>query len=299
MRKRVISISTLGVLGLAVAVIVAPQALAFGTVKTLGQNAEHERITRQGLAGLGFGGDTLSELAGKSGTFGAVGSPDNPVRGLMGNKAAHCDGGDFFNTPGYAQSQAAAQTQLTACRTWIMNKINEAVNDAAGMVKANGSLDSTSIFGGCTFNGVKGRAKCNVLEDMGVAFHAAQDFYSHSNWVDAPRASPTIGNPAGLNNGGPAPWLSPTSVAFPAGLITGCYDGFPESAHCNGRIKHATLNKDTAGTTRGDYGKAMNVAAQDTRNKWAFFEGQLVARYGPARGQKMICAIKSDNPGKC
>lgn len=294
MRKR-----TLVVAAIAAISITAPQALAFGTIHGLGQNAEHERITRQGLAGLGFGGDTLSQLAGKTGTFGAVGSPDNPTRGLMSDKAAHCDGGDFFNTPGYAQSQAAAQNQLTACRNWIMSKINEAVSDASGLVKPNLQLDSTSIFGGCTFNGSKGRAKCNVLEDMGVSFHASQDFYSHSNWVDAVRPNPSIANPAGLNNNVPAPWLSPAGAAFPAGLISGCYDGFPESSHCNGRIKHATLNKDTAGTTRGDYAKAMNVAAQDTRNKWTFFEGQLVARYGPARGQKMICVLKSDSPGKC
>lgn len=287
------------VAALAAVTIASPQALAFGTIHALGQNAEHERITRQALAGLGFGGDSLSELAGKTGTFGAVGAPDNPARGLMSNKAAHCDGGDFFNSPGYAQSQGAAQAQLTACRDWIMSNINAAVNDASGLVKPNLSLDSTSIFGGCTYNGVKGRAKCNVFEDLGLVFHASQDFYSHSNWIDAPRPNPSITNPAGLNNAAPAPWLSPAGAAFPAGLITGCYDGFPESAYCNGRIKHAVLNKDTAGTTRGDYVKAMNVAAQDTRAKWSYFESQLVARYGPARGQKMICVIKSDNPGGC
>lgn len=284
---------------LAVAAIAAPQALAFGTIHGLGQNAEHERITRQGLAGLGFGGDSLSELAGKNGSFGAVGAPDRPGRGLMDAKQAHCDGGDFFNAPGYPQGQAAAQAQLTACRTWILSQLNAAVTDAAGLVKADLSLDSTSIFGGCTYNGVKGRAKCNVFEDLGLALHASQDFYSHSNWVDAPRPAPTIANPAGLNNGGPAPWLSPAGAPFPAGLITGCYDGFPETLYCGGHIKHAVLNKDTAGTTRGDYAKAMNVAAQDTRAKWTFFESQLIARYGPARGQKMICVIKSDSPGGC
>jgi hypothetical protein len=296
MRKRAISVAVL-----AATVIAAPQALAFGTVRIMGQDAEHERITRQGLAGLGFGGDSLSELAGKNLTFGAVGAPDNPARGLMSDKAAHCDGGDFFDTPGYAQSSAAAETQLTACRSWIMAKIDDAVTDADGLVKSDDklSLGSTSILGGCAFNGIKGRAKCNVLEDMGLVFHAAQDFYSHSNWVDAVRPTPTIANPAGLNNGGPAPWLSPAGAAFPAGLITGCYNGFPESLYCGGRIKHATLNKDTAGTTRGDYAKAMDVAAQDTRAKWTYFESQLVARYGAARGAKMACVIKSDSPGKC
>lgn len=32
--------------------------------------------------------------------------------------------------------------------------------------------------------GPKARAKCNVLEDLGLVLQAAQDFYSNSNWVD-------------------------------------------------------------------------------------------------------------------
>ena len=294
MRKHALSMAIVAAVAIA-----APQALAFGTVRMLGQNAEHERITRKGLEGLGFGDETLSQLAGADRSFGAVGAPDKPSRGLMSDKAAHCDGGDYFNTTGYAQSQAKAQAQLTACRTWIMSKIDEAVTDAGGLVRNDLSVGGAEIADDCPFNGKKGLAKCNVLEDLGLVFHAAQDFYSHSNWVDAERSTPSIDNPAGLNNNAPAPWLSPAGAAFPAGLISGCYEGFPEFFHCGGRIKHTVLNKDTAGTDRGDYAKAMNVAALDTRNKWAFFENQLVARYGPARGAKMACVVKSDSPGKC
>ncbi len=54
-----------------------------------------------------------SEIAGKNGTWGAVGAPDNPARGLSGVKAAHCDGGDYFASAGYPQSQVAAATELT------------------------------------------------------------------------------------------------------------------------------------------------------------------------------------------
>jgi hypothetical protein len=302
MRKRSMALAVVAASILLTPQALAPQAQAFGTIRSLGQNAEHERITRTGLSTFGFNSDSLSELAGKNGTFGAVGAPDNPTRGLMSSKAAHCDGGDFFASPGYPQSSLAAATVLTSCRTYIINNLNAAVADAAGLVKPNLQLDSTSIFGGCTFNGVKGRAKCNVFEDMGMAFHAAQDFYSHSNWVDTPRASPSIANPQGLNNTAPATWLSPTPVTFPTGLISGCYDGFPESLYCGGRIKHATLNKDTAGAARGAggaYTRAMNVAAQDTQAKWAFFESRLVAVYGAPRANKMICVLKRDNPGSC
>jgi hypothetical protein len=302
MRKRSMALAVAAASILLAPQALTPQAQAFGTIRSLGQNAEHERITRSGLATFGFGADSMSEIAGKNGTWGAVGAPDNPTRGLMSSKAAHCDGGDFFAPGAYPQTSLQAATVLTSCRNYIYNNINAAVTDAAGLVKPNLQLDSTSIFGGCTFNGAKGRAKCNVFEDMGMAFHAAQDFYSHSNWIDAPRATPSIANPQGLNNTGPAPWLGPTPVTFPTGLISGCYDGFPESLYCGGRIKHATLNKDTAGAARGAggaYTRAMNVAALDTRNKWAFFESRLVAVYGPARAAKMICVLKRDNPGSC
>jgi hypothetical protein len=296
MRKR-----SLALAALAVAVMAAPQALAFGTIRAAGQNAEHERITRDGLRSFNFGGDSLNELAGKNGTWGAVGAPDNPTRGLMGSHAAHCDGGDFFANGKYPQNQAKAAEVLTSCRTYIYKAIDEAVKDAAGLVKPNGQLDSTSIWGGCTFNGSKGRAKCNVFEDMGMAFHAAQDFYSHSNWIDAPRASPSLTNPPGLNNTASAPWLASNNAPFPAGLISGCYDGFPESLHCSDRIRHAVLNKDTAGTERGtaDYNRAMAVAAQDTQAKWAYFESRLVAVYGASRGNKMACVLKRDKPETC
>ena len=296
MRKR-----SIGLAAVAVTVLLTPQALAFGTIRGLGQNAEHEHITRNGLAAFGFGANSLSEVAGKNGTFGAVGAPDRPDRGLMSSKAAHCDGGDHFPSAGYPQSAPAAAAVLTSCRAYIMNNLNAAVAAAAGLVKPNLSLDSTSIFGGCNYNGIKGRAKCNVFEDMGMAFHAAQDFYSHSNWIDAPRASPSIADPQGLNQSAPAAWLSPGGAGFPAGLISGCYDGFPETFHCGGRIKHAVLNKDTTGTSRGlaAYNKAMAVAAQDTRDKWAYLESRLVAVYGAPRGAKMICVLKSDNPGGC
>ena len=62
----------------------APAAQAFGTINGLGQNAEHEKITRLALRCGGslsdrdcFGPRTLDVLAGKRGTFGMVGGPDS------------------------------------------------------------------------------------------------------------------------------------------------------------------------------------------------------------------------------
>ena len=59
-----------------------PRVHAFGTINGLGKRAEHERITRAALAcppGVKSTGDcfeprSIDQLAGHSGTFGAVGT---------------------------------------------------------------------------------------------------------------------------------------------------------------------------------------------------------------------------------
>src|SRR4051794_33724814 len=91
---------------------------AFGTINKAGQSSEHERITRIGLASSGFGPSTLDSLAGKSGTFGAVGAPDYPPRGFLLEDNAHCDNGDFLDVPGYPQTKALAQQHIESCRAW-------------------------------------------------------------------------------------------------------------------------------------------------------------------------------------
>lgn len=297
----------------------APVAIGFGTVNGLGQNAEHEKITRRAL--VDFGKDTLDEIAGKTGSFGAVGAPDNPTRGLMSEAAAHCDGGDFLSSPpapaspAYPQSKADAAKKITACRAYIVAALNKAVEAAAPL--SDPGMINTSL--GCNFTGSPGRAKCNVLEQLGLAFHAGQDFYSHSNWTDRPAPVPiSAANPPGLGNTGRSPWLDPRKeTAFPDGLITGCYDGFPESAHCEygqyKRIKHEALNKDTGpitptgkltGTTaRGavndNFQRAVDAAVDDTRDKWRYFEERVVAVYGPAKGKLIACVVRSDDRSKC
>ncbi|MDG2530680.1 hypothetical protein [Caulobacter endophyticus] len=285
------------------AAALAPQAAqAFGTVRKLGQNAEHERITRRALEPAGFERLTLNQLAGTSlmvgaGTFGAVGAPDRPFRGLISVTEAHCDDGDWFDARDYDQSRAQADQALRACRALMYRNLDEALRRAGDLVRPDLSLGDVSVESGCKFDeSDKDTAKCRVLEYFGLALHAAQDFYSHTNWVDAPRAAPTIKDPQGLNRDAPAEWLGPAQPdEVPAGLISGCY-GFPEWASCGGRIKHDYLNKDTVHTGRGGYEKAMAVAAADTRAKWEQLSERVLARYGQARGGKILCAIKADDP---
>ena len=121
-------------------------------------------------------------------------------------------------------------------------------------------------------------------------------------------------NPEGLGHAGPAPWLDlrRDNPAFPAGLITGCFDTVslvsPEKG-CRGHVKHEDLNKDKgridptigAGTTnRGkvddNFTRAVRAAIDDTRDKWATLRERLLATYGTQRGARMICAITHDDP---
>lgn len=305
--------------------LLAVPAFAFGTIEGLGQSSEHEKITRLGLKDAGIDADTMNSLAGARGAFGAVGAPDRPDRGLMSDQAAHCDGGDTMGTPGYPQSAAEAEAKLTACRDFIFANLEAAVTAAGRVVPENTlTIASKEIpeHIACVFDGSAGRAKCDVLEALGLALHASEDFYSHTNWVDTPAPGAlTADNPAGLGMRGPAPFIDPAAKGpFPAGLISGCYDGFPESQHClyNGdwaRIKHAVLNKDEGpidpstgatgpGTTprgalNGNFEHAVAAAAADATAKWAWFEAELQARYGAARGALILCAIRKDDPADC
>jgi hypothetical protein len=320
--------------------LIAQQAIAFGTIAGGKWNKEHERITRHALACGEAGGPqgadcfqaaSIDELAGKRGTFGAVGSPDNPVRGLMSTSEAHCDNGDYLD-PRYAGGRAyprtkeAARAKLETCRTWMRRYLDAAVSDAAALLDGNRVRDSQiPTYVSCTYVGGKGRAKCNVLEDFGTLLHATQDFYSHSNWSDAPDPGRPISreNPPGLHRDGPSPWLdlrlTNDQAAFPDGLITGCFETLlpgSDQNGCPGRVPHEYLNKDTgtiddaashlapgAGTSpRGmvddNFKRAVSDAILDTREQWRTLREALVARYGQARGALIICAITHDDAAK-
>ena len=201
------------------------EACAFGTVTILGQNAEHERITRHALgcnqpggpaASDCFRGSALAEIAGSSGNFGAVGAPDNPLNGKLNDAKSHCDDGDYLATPGYPHSRADAEAALVACRNYMIAYRNEAVADAAGLVR-NGRLVDAEIptLLSCFFNFTKGRAYCNAIEDFGIVLHAAQDFYAHSNWVDQsdPKQPVSLQNPPGSR-----PFGTGTLARFAHGL---------------------------------------------------------------------------------
>lgn len=320
------------VVAVSLLVLASGVAFAFGTIKGLGQNLEHERITRRAFTCANnkptndcFEKKTLASLAGAPGDFGAVGTPDRGS--LIFRAEAHCDGGDHFDVAGYPQSKAEAQAKIAACRAWMETKLDEAVTAAGDLLDANGALRDSELptIIACRFGGqIKGRAKCNVLEHFGILLHASQDFYSHTNWTDAADKGAPLSpaNPPGLNNRGPAPYIELRSEApFPAGLISGCFEqksAISEPDNCNygkdgklPRVKHLALNKDKgsidpkigAGTTdRGrindNFRNAAEAAVADSKEKWAVLQEQLIMTYGPSRGSRMICALTRDKPMK-
>jgi hypothetical protein len=318
-------ISLWGSVLLAAGLLCVQPALSFGTIRGLGQNAEHERITRHALGCGLIGGDTdcfqdktLQELAGGADDFGAIGIPDRGE--LVTKNKAHCDSGDYLDIPGYPHAKAEAQAALEACRAWMVEELGAAVDDAGALVDRDGRLRADQLKLPCLFVGqIKGRAKCNVIEDLGILLHASEDFYSHTNWVDVADASQPIGpeNPPGLGNTGRASWLDLRhDNSFPAGLISGCFEKPPETSHCNygpgndlHRVKHAVVNKDTGtidplvggGTTpRGrhddNFAHAIAAAIDDTQDKWLTFRQRLTESYGAKAGALMACAISHDDP---
>ncbi|GAA4603409.1 hypothetical protein GCM10023195_11270 [Actinoallomurus liliacearum] len=251
----------------------APRAHAFGTV---GHLAEHERITRAALGcASGAGSDcfeprSLDQVAGKKGTFGAVGSPDNPLTGEILTSAAHCDNADYVDGPDYRpQDRQRATAALIECVDHARARVRAGLRRAADLLDRDGRIKpgevslKPSLFpprpnGDCTFNRVSGRAKCDVIEEFGRALHAVQDFYSHSNWADQAAAGPVgVHNPPGGRQGGVSPLFAlfgaePTGTNVPGWLTTGCFDAQAaitgERAGCTDggrtRLKHAWINKD-------------------------------------------------------
>jgi hypothetical protein len=305
----------------------APSADAFGTVNGfLGQRAEHERITRAALAcpvGVKSTGDcfeprSIDQLAGHGGTFGAVGAPDHPVVGEIGNPAAHCDDADFLNVPGYPQSRADANVALRACINHLRQRFAQGIDEASRLLDANGELlgDEVELRSDCRFNDIfAGRAKCAAIEGLGRALHGVQDFYAHSNWTDQAVPPFSTINPPGLSLPAPSALLDlagTSAPVIPFELTTGFFEGILSDTckQANTRIKHACLAKDKAlidpttgsasdplmprGQFMSNQQNAVTGAIVETRRQWADFRRSLVNRYGVERGTRMILAITQD-----
>ncbi|WP_225847738.1 vWA domain-containing protein [Streptomyces sp. HPF1205] len=323
--------------------VYAPKADAFGTVISpeLGQHAEHEQITRAALAcgagkksdGSCFEPDSLGQLAGHFGTFGAVGAPDWDETDVA---EAHCDNADFLDVPGYPHDRTARDNAINGCIDHARARYDQGVT-AAGQLLDSGDVlrgDQVDISLGCSFNvdgsGSRHNAKCDVIEDFGRALHTVQDFYSHSNYVDRSDPDEPIGptNPPGLSQSAPSELMNLSDTGpkkIPPNLTTGYYKSFFTDfcTPLNTLVRHACMNKDKAiinvdtgvdpptwsvslgllpqerthrGVILDNEKRAVDAAVAETRQQWVDFRKSLSHQYGDARAHKMILAITQDVP---
>ncbi len=311
-------------------------AAGYGTINssTLGQMAEHERMTRaaltcaSGSTGPGcFEAASIEQLAGRGGTFGAVGEPDRPP---PADFRAHCDDADYLHVPGYPQSRALATTILMECIIKLRGDFGRSATQAGAILFPDRDvIDPAQVdltTGDCAGrSGTDARAKCRAILAFGQALHGTQDFYSHSNWADEADPGRPIGitNPPGLGNAGPAPFLDLRSgsafVSVPRDLSTGCFHirsdfidtDFPGSP-CRRQIRHRFMNKDGGtidpstgaafspvkprGMVASNFALSVGAAIADTRVQWQSMRDELVHRYGATRGNLIACAIERDDP---
>ena len=221
----------------AAAVLLPASAVAFGTVTNgvYGQHGEHERITRLALGcrpaslqtmGRAFSPTHSTTLPGCRGTFGAVGAADDVlIRWLRGGLTTGIAmTPTILEADDYPQKRAEATGKLLHCRSWAYDMLHNGFNSREFSAPTWGALETArgllereepgpdglfppgSFRPYCTFDGTRGRAKCNVWEPFGYVLHAVEDFYSHSNWADS--AAPggvSVENPPGLGHRDLAP----------------------------------------------------------------------------------------------
>ncbi|MET9610718.1 hypothetical protein ABZZ17_37500 [Streptomyces sp. NPDC006512] len=307
---------------IALAAVPPAPALAFTggnheTVTFTGGN--HETVTR---AALPWEPATLSAMAGAR--DGAINADDHGGYFLLG--PLHCDNADYLaarHVQDYPRSRDEATTELLACIRSSVARFRNAIRAADGLVDAHGKVraDQSDLSSPCIWEKASGRAKCDVLEQLGRGWHSVQDFYSHSNWSD--RAAPGavgLSNPPGLARADVAPfldirrystmkdadWTRDARARMPVDLTTGCYPDFDstgvKSEDCAGRVTHnRALNKDTAASLRsktGDnFNRAVSGATAETTRQWNDFKAELVRTYpDDRRGEQMVCALVHDDP---
>jgi hypothetical protein len=308
--------------------LAAAPAGAFGTINGLGQNAEHEKITRvlactsTPVPANCFQQESLNLLAGRPGTFGAVGAPDIPPY-LFGNPQNHCDDADYNITGAttYPQTEAQAHQRLVDCITQAQQRLTSAVNLASGLL-SNGAINPQAGRSDVTcslptgINASDKTAKCSVINQLGRALHTAEDFWSHSNWADVADSSKPISssNPPGLGRSDvPLYFLYPAAGnwQFPANLVTGFDDSGPFTK-CGDRICHSNLNKDNGSinpnngatsnpsTTRGkvanNFQRAVTGARAQVVATWNSFVTGLQTKYGAGPAALMVRALTNDTP---
>ena len=298
---------------LSLALLVPAWAGAYGTVtsKVLGQQSEHERMTRAALSCTStappgppqpcFEPHSMEQLAGLSayptiGRFGAVGEPDRYVEGDLTLRTATTltswTSRIYLVGRMPKRSRAIATADLQVCMTHLARRVTEGLEVARALTTEGNAVNAEAVgtrptcrFVSDVFDGLFANdhssvftAKCDTLGRFGRVLHGVQDFYSHSNWSDTSHGKPGIANPPGLRRRVAAPFLDLRGPmgAIPRGLTTGCFE-LTQLVHvsraCFRRVRHSVLNKD-GGFIDPRTGEAR--AARTPRGRMGNF-GQSVA----------------------
>ncbi|MER7848724.1 hypothetical protein ABTZ03_32845 [Kitasatospora sp. NPDC096077] len=297
--------------------------LATATPAQAFSGGNHEQITRAALGAGGWHPASLTAMA--DGSTGAIVANDHGE--YFGIGELHCDNADYLDPRydgHYPRTRAQADAEIIDCVGSSIDHVKRAVAAADRLVDANGHVvgAQTAISPACTWNDRPGRAKCEVLEDLGRGWHQIEDFYAHSNWVD--RAGPGavgVKNPPGLGRTdlpaffsisrysgmSRADWVKDATGHIPHDLATGCY---PDRDHggrvsdCANRVTHdRVLNKDTKDSPRSsvdhNFDHAHDLAVKDIERQWKEFKEELGRRYPHnGRAAAMICAITHDHPDR-
>ncbi|WP_316528458.1 hypothetical protein [Kitasatospora brasiliensis] len=300
----------------------AAPAYAFGP-------GTHTEITEGALQG--FQKKSLEAMAAGDlgdGTWGAIRGSDKGTYYPYQTRY-HCDDADYLKGGHYPRTRQQATGELLACVQTAVEEFHKAVVAADGLVDSQGGINTkdVNLSSRCKYNDQPGRAKCEVFEHLGRAWHVIEDFYSHSNWTDHSDPKQAIGltNPPGLQKTTPAPFFTlraysnQSTATWEAeatkeidktpDLATGCapqeyeHDDPTHYNDCTGRINHydtngkGGLSKEGSRATIDDNGKhAVDVATEDIKRQWKDFQAELLATYPHGRGTKMICALTHDTP---
>ncbi|MFF4927207.1 hypothetical protein ACFY4B_42180 [Kitasatospora sp. NPDC001261] len=241
----------------------------------------------------------------------------------------HCDDADYLKVSGYPRSRQQATDELLACIQTSVEEFHKAVVAAGELVDSKGHINTKEVGldHRCKYNDSPGRAKCTVFEHLGRAWHAIEDFYSHSNWTDqkVPEKDISVTNPPGLQKTTPAPFFTlraysnQSTATWEAearkeigkvpDVATGCAGGEYEHGskdlnNCNRRINHYDDADGKGGLSKeGSRAKidhngdnAEKVATEDIKRQWQDFQDELLARYSNGHGKKMICTLTHDAP---
>jgi hypothetical protein len=231
------------------------------------------------------------------------------------------------------------QEMTSDALAFLKPDVIEDINDEHIYQEVFGAFDSTEHFDACLFadsrksiNDNYGQALdsadpdnprySDVTDQLGQLLHGAQDFYSHSNWVDLdlrslvdegvsnwepmepyePRTPSGSARPivfvAGedqtpfdgtLERNGRFVTANVKGQSFP-GVITGAFLSFllPDDCPDNVVVDHDELNKDSPG--RPNYGPARQLAYEQTKHEFYRLVGLVFERYGGSGVSELLAA---------